>query len=324
MFDPGERWEYGINIDWVGKAVEEVSGQSLEIYFREHIFEPLGMTDTGFLIGIEQKAPQRHACTSEGRRRAGVDAGPQMPQAPEFFMGGGGAVQHRPGLHGVPADAAARRHLQRGAGAKPETVAMMRQNQIGDLEVVHAQDGAAQDLSNDADFFPGMVHKWGLSFDINTEPGPTRAQRRQPVLGRAVQHLLLDRPDQEGDRHDHDPGLAVRRRQVLSSTRVRERPLRRPEGGLTSREPPGARGGDHRCCHAIPERGAAASGPHPGSRLAGPRASDRRSQVTGKNRRGVTQFTSSGSASVPQEMRRPLVGRLDGARIDDDEQPDRL
>ena len=56
MFDPGERWEYGINIDWVGKAVEAVSGQSLEIYFREHIFEPLGMIDTGFLIGSTQKA----------------------------------------------------------------------------------------------------------------------------------------------------------------------------------------------------------------------------------------------------------------------------
>ena len=53
MFDPGDRWEYGINIDWAGRAVEKVSGQSLEVYFREHIFEPLGMTDTGFLIGLK-------------------------------------------------------------------------------------------------------------------------------------------------------------------------------------------------------------------------------------------------------------------------------
>ena len=44
VFDPGERWEYGINIDWVGRAVEAVSGQPLEVYFREHIFAPLGMT----------------------------------------------------------------------------------------------------------------------------------------------------------------------------------------------------------------------------------------------------------------------------------------
>src|SRR4051794_4501839 len=56
VFDPGDRWEYGINIDWVGRAVEKVSGQSLEVYFREHIFGPLGMTDTGFLIGSKQRA----------------------------------------------------------------------------------------------------------------------------------------------------------------------------------------------------------------------------------------------------------------------------
>ena len=46
VFDPGDRWEYGINIDWVGKAVEAVSDQSLEVYFKEKIFAPLGMTDT--------------------------------------------------------------------------------------------------------------------------------------------------------------------------------------------------------------------------------------------------------------------------------------
>ncbi|HTZ38300.1 MAG TPA: serine hydrolase domain-containing protein, partial [Stellaceae bacterium] len=38
MFDPGERWEYGINIDWVGRIVEAVSGQSIDRYMQEHIF----------------------------------------------------------------------------------------------------------------------------------------------------------------------------------------------------------------------------------------------------------------------------------------------
>src|SRR6266498_864726 len=53
--DPGERWEYGINLDYVGKAVEAVSGQSLANYMREHIFQPLGMSDSGFVIGAEQR-----------------------------------------------------------------------------------------------------------------------------------------------------------------------------------------------------------------------------------------------------------------------------
>ena len=48
-FDPGERWQYGIGMDVVGKIVEAVSDKSLEIYFREHIFEPLAIANTGFL-----------------------------------------------------------------------------------------------------------------------------------------------------------------------------------------------------------------------------------------------------------------------------------
>jgi methyl acetate hydrolase len=47
VFDPGEKWDYGINIDWVGKAVERVSRQSLSGYFDEHLFGPIGMRDTG-------------------------------------------------------------------------------------------------------------------------------------------------------------------------------------------------------------------------------------------------------------------------------------
>jgi CubicO group peptidase (beta-lactamase class C family) len=48
---------------------------------------------------------------------------------------------------------------------------MMRQNQMGDLRVTTLRTVQPK-VSNDADFFPGMVHNWGLSFDINTEPGP--------------------------------------------------------------------------------------------------------------------------------------------------------
>ena len=47
MFDPGERWQYGGNIDWVGRIVQAVSGEPLDAHFRKHIFEPLGMNDTG-------------------------------------------------------------------------------------------------------------------------------------------------------------------------------------------------------------------------------------------------------------------------------------
>ncbi|MDB5563656.1 MAG: 1,4-butanediol diacrylate esterase, partial [Tardiphaga sp.] len=56
MTDPGMRWEYGINIDFVGKAVEAISGVRLDAYLRDQLFAPLGMTDTGFKIGDAQRA----------------------------------------------------------------------------------------------------------------------------------------------------------------------------------------------------------------------------------------------------------------------------
>ena len=170
MFDPGDRWEYGINIDWVGKAVEAVSGQSLEVYFREKIFAPLGMTDTGFLISSAQKARVAPMFSRQGDGSL-KPMEFEMPQRPEFFMGGGA-------LFSTPRNYMAFLQMLLHDGTfngaqvlKPETVALMRQNHIGDLNVVTLKT-VHPDSSNDANLFPGMVQKWGLSFAINTEPGP--------------------------------------------------------------------------------------------------------------------------------------------------------
>jgi CubicO group peptidase (beta-lactamase class C family) len=169
-FDPGDRWQYGIGMDVVGKIIEAVSDQSLEIYFRENVFEPLGMADTGFLIGSAQK--QRTATTYARQADGSLKALPfEMPQRPEFFSGGGG-------LFGTPRDYLSFLQMLLGDGTfngaqilKPQTVAAMRTNQIGDLDV-NPLKSSAPEWSNDANPFPGMQQKWGLSFDINTKPGP--------------------------------------------------------------------------------------------------------------------------------------------------------
>jgi methyl acetate hydrolase len=170
-FDPGDRWEYGINIDWVGKAVEAVSDHSLEVYFRENIFAPLGMTDTGFFISSAQKARVAPMYTRESDGSLKPKSF-EMPQRPEFFMGGGA-------LFSTPRNYMAFLQMLLHDGTfngarvlKPETVALMRQNHIGDLDVQTLKT-VHPDLSNDANLFPGMVQKWGLSFDINTQPGPS-------------------------------------------------------------------------------------------------------------------------------------------------------
>ena len=48
LFNPGERWEYSLGVDVLGRLVEVVSGKPLDEFFRTRIFEPLGMKDTYF------------------------------------------------------------------------------------------------------------------------------------------------------------------------------------------------------------------------------------------------------------------------------------
>jgi methyl acetate hydrolase len=171
VFDPGEKWDYGINIDWVGKAVERVSGQRLGEYFAVHLFAPLGMNDTVFKLtpGHRARLAAMHARGEDG----GLAPIPfEVAQDPEFEMGGGG-------LYSTAADylAFARMFLDEGrsaAGApvlKPETVRLMAQNAIGELNVQPLKT-AIPASSNDAEFFPGMVKKWGLGFMISTEAVP--------------------------------------------------------------------------------------------------------------------------------------------------------
>ena len=172
VFEPGEKWDYGINIDWVGKAVERASGQGLGDYFVEHLFGPIGMRDTGFRLTQDQgtRLVGMHA-RGAGDALAPIEFG--IPQEPEFQMGGGG-------LYGTAADYLAfqRVFLNQGRAdggqvLRPETVALMAQNAIGELNV-RLLKTAVPASSNDAEFFPGMVKKWGLGFMISTEPVPGR------------------------------------------------------------------------------------------------------------------------------------------------------
>ncbi len=171
LFDPGERWEYGINLDWVGKMMEAASGQTLGAYLSDNVLSPLGMADTAFRItpSMRQRLAKIHQRGEEGKL---VPVEIELPQEPEFEMGGGG-------LYGTALDYLkfVRMMLNRGrAGGeqvlKPETVDLMSRNAMGDSRVTMLRT-AAPTLSNDAEFFPGMAKSWGLGFMINDEPAPT-------------------------------------------------------------------------------------------------------------------------------------------------------
>ena len=171
VFDPGERWEYGINIDWVGQTVEHLTGQRIEEYFREHIFLPLGMRDTGFVIGADQR--QRLAGMHIRLPDGSLQTVPfEMVQEPEFYMGGGGLYSTGPDYMRFLRMLLGEGQLDGARVLAAETVAEMSRNQIGDLTVGMLKS-AIPGSSNDAEFFPGMPKKWGLGYMINTVEAPT-------------------------------------------------------------------------------------------------------------------------------------------------------
>ena len=92
LFDPGERWEYGINLDWAGKVVEAIRGQRLGDVFRERIFAPLGISDMGFTLSPSMRA--RRATTHQREADGSLTPLPDfaLPEKPENDMGGHGLV----------------------------------------------------------------------------------------------------------------------------------------------------------------------------------------------------------------------------------------
>ncbi|MGQ0618588.1 MAG: serine hydrolase domain-containing protein [Panacagrimonas sp.] len=169
LWDPDTRWDYSPGIDWAGRMVEEVSGQRLGDFMRDHLFGPLGMTHTGFRLTAQQreKLAGVHARLPDGTL---VPYPFEIDQNAPLDMGG-----HA--LYGPVPDYLRFTRMILGGGAldgtrvlEAQTVATMSQNQMGALEVTPLP--AAPPFSNAADFWPGIPCKWGLSFMINTRQTP--------------------------------------------------------------------------------------------------------------------------------------------------------
>jgi methyl acetate hydrolase len=171
LFDPGERWEYGISTDWVGRAVEAVSGVPLDRYFGEHICRPLGMSDTIFSLSPTQRLrlARVHQRQADGSLTPiGIDLPPHNPE----YWGGGD------GLYSTALDFLTFLRMVLGAGRcgpvqvlRPATIALMAANQTGGLEagVMRAPTG---EVTHDLTFFPQMRCHWGLAWMISPQPSP--------------------------------------------------------------------------------------------------------------------------------------------------------
>jgi methyl acetate hydrolase len=170
MFDPGSRWAYGGGLDAVGRMVEIAAGQSLDRYFSDHITGPLGMSDTGFSLTEEQRARQAslHVRDTNGKL---VPRSLEKPTVPRVPSGGGGIYSTAPDYLVLLQALMNGGSLRETSILRPETVALMAENQIGNLDagILKTTNPA---LSNDVDLFPGVQLRWGLGHMINIDPVP--------------------------------------------------------------------------------------------------------------------------------------------------------
>jgi len=137
LFQPGTEWNYGVSTDVLGRLVEVISGQSLEAFFAERIFAPLGMTDTSF--GLD--APTARLARLYLASPDGMIPGDVLSQAvdakPAFHSGGSGLVSTAHDYHRFTQLLLGRGELDGVRLLGPRTVALMTRNHLpggADLE----------------------------------------------------------------------------------------------------------------------------------------------------------------------------------------------
>lgn len=172
LFDPGDKWEYGSNLDWVGQVVEGVSGRRLGEVFATDIFGPLGMDSMTFALDSPRRSrlAEIHARGEDGSL---TPMGLELPSPPEVDMGGHG-------LYGTVGDYLKfiRMWLNYGEAPngqvlRPETVSTALRRHLPQSLSVTMLPGVIPSLSNDAEFFPGVPKSWSIPFMINDEKAPT-------------------------------------------------------------------------------------------------------------------------------------------------------
>jgi methyl acetate hydrolase len=170
MFEPGSRWGYGGSLDRVGRMVEITGGQSLDRYFGDHITGPLGMGDTGFTLTEEQRARRANLHVRDANGRL-LPQSLEKANVPKARSGGGGIYSTAPNYLVLLQALLNGGSLRETSILRPETVALMAENQIGNLKagILKTTNPA---LSNDVDLFPGVALRWGLGHMINIDPVP--------------------------------------------------------------------------------------------------------------------------------------------------------
>ncbi|MGY1607905.1 MULTISPECIES: serine hydrolase domain-containing protein [unclassified Geodermatophilus] len=189
--DPGTRFEYGINTDWLGLVVEAVCGRTLDKYLEENVLAPLGMTHTTFSPTPEQRADlvPVHVRDQDGHW---VATDLDWAEEAEWWAGGHG-------LYSTPRDYLRFQRMLLGDGEldgvrilRPESVEAAFTNQIGDLEFPSRIASADPSVTHPWNGPAGQ--KWGYGLLLTTEQQPgMRAVGSGAWAGVFNTHFWVDR-----------------------------------------------------------------------------------------------------------------------------------
>jgi CubicO group peptidase (beta-lactamase class C family) len=162
--EPATLWEYGVNIDWLGLAVERLTGQTLGEYLSDHVYGPLGMPDSTFHPSGEQRArllPIRARAADGTLQPTELD----LPADPEWDAGGHGS-------YGTARDYARfiRAWLNDGEldGERilsADTVGTAFEDHIEGIPLPETMSSCVPELSNDVPALP-VPQGWGLGFHL--------------------------------------------------------------------------------------------------------------------------------------------------------------
>ncbi len=190
-FDPGERWDYGIGIDWLGQVVEAVDGRTIDKFCADEIIGPLGMVDTVFEVEGDRAA---RLATLYGRGEDGnfakFDLAP--PSKPEFYGMGHALYSTAPDYMRFLRMFLGKGQLEGRRVLSEAGVDAMLANQIGDIRI-GKMTTYVPPITADVDLFPGIdkTHSFGFLRVESDVPG-MRSAGSQGWAGVCNTHYWFD------------------------------------------------------------------------------------------------------------------------------------
>jgi CubicO group peptidase (beta-lactamase class C family) len=172
MYQPGERWNYSVSTDVLGRVVEVASGKPLDEFFAERIFKPLDMKDSGFHVPDDklERFSASHGVDAKDKKLVATETAEKSRYRtkPKFLSGGGGCVSTTRDYVRFCQMLLNNGELDGARLLKKESVDEMTRNQLSE-EAMKAKNGGRSDIGEG----------FGLGFGV-------RVGKDDPAAGRCV------------------------------------------------------------------------------------------------------------------------------------------